>query len=446
MKSEETQEILRQVLSCSKADEAEVFFEEEIEGLTRFANNQIEQNINTKNTSFSIRSISGQKSGRAWTNILDKDSLEKMVKTSEELIQVQPEDKELLSLPGPQEYREQANYVEATAKCGPKERAKILGDVFAQSRANGSIKAAGIVSASDHALAIANTNGLFAYDRKTESTLRLTIMTQESSGFSQDLNKDISKLNIERVADVAIEKALSSRGPKEIPPGEYTVILESQAVADLVIFLSHLAFGALAYQEGRSFLSGKLGKKLFGHNINLSDDAYHEQSLGLPFDFEGMPRQRVTLIENGVAKNTVHSRKTAKRTRVKTTGHGLPEPNTTGPIPLNPVLSPGNESLEEMIAGTKKGILITQLHYTNVINPMELILTGMTRNGIFMIEKGKIAYPVKNMRFTDSLARIFNQVEAIGCDLIRIGGFFGGGAIVPALKINNFTFSSTTSF
>lgn len=446
MERDAVKAILEEALSYSAADEAEIIFNEEGGGLTRFSNNQIEQNINTHNHTLSIRSISNKRVGRAWTNILDKDSIKKMVKTSEDLGRVQRQDKGLMALPGPQVYRDQANYISATAECGPEERAGIVKDIFERCRKKKSLVAAGIVSTTKETLAIANTNGLFAYDSKTDSTLRLTLMTDKSSGFCQDINKDVRRLDIDRVVDVAMEKVLAGRRPREISQGAYTVILEPQAVADLIIPLSHLAFGGLAYVEGRSFLSGKLGRQVFGKEINLSDDAYHELSVGLPFDFEGMPRERVILIENGRACHVVHSRKTAKKTKVKATGHGLPEPNTTGPIPLNPVLSPGKESLDEMIASTDKGILVTQFHYTNAVNPMELVLTGMTRNGTFMIENGKIVYPVKNMRFTDSLVRIFNQVEAVGRDLLRIGGFFSGSAIVPALKINSLNFSSTTSF
>jgi len=445
MRREEGYQICTKVLSYSHAEEAEILLEEEKWGLTRFANNQIEQNINTEDLSVSIRSISRQRVGRAWTNILEDESLKEMVRTSEELSRFQPEDRELLPLPGPQSHREMDNFIEATARCGPEERREFLGKILDRCRRE-SVTAAGILSTKSHALAIANTNGLFAYNQSTEAAFRLSILTEEGAGFASDLNKDIAKLNPERVSQVAIEKALSSRDAKEIEPGEYSVILEPRAVADLIIFLTQLAFGGLAYEEGRSFLSGKLGEKVFSEEMNLSDNVYHPLSQGLPFDLEGMPRREIVLIENGIARNVVHSRKTAKRACVETTGHALPEPNTTGPIPLNPVLSPGKASLEEMITTTDRGVLVTQFHYTNVINPMELTLTGMTRNGTFVIEKGQIAYPIRNMRFTDSLVRIFNQIDSIGKELVRIEGFFGGSAVVPALKIEGLNFSSKTSF
>ncbi|MBI4713307.1 MAG: hypothetical protein HY762_08430 [Planctomycetes bacterium] len=207
-------------------------------------------------------------------------------------------------------------------------------------------------------------------------------------------------------------------------------------------------FGALGYQEGRSFLSGKLGSRVMGGNISITDDVYHPLIQGMPFDFEGMPRQKVTLIDKGVARNVVYDRLTAKKDRrTHSTGHGLPQPNPQGPLPTSLILQPGDSSIAEMIASTKKGLLISEFHYTNLVEPMKMVLTGMTRNGLYLIENGIITRGVKNMRFTESVLRALSNVELISRETELHKGFFGGGGfIVPTLKINNFNFSSETKF
>jgi predicted Zn-dependent protease len=206
-------------------------------------------------------------------------------------------------------------------------------------------------------------------------------------------------------------------------------------------------FGALAYQEGRSFLSGKLGKKFMGENINISDDIYHPMVRGMPFDFEGMPKKKVSLIEKGVARGVVYDRLTAKKGKTHSTGHGLPQPNSHGPLPGALILHPADSSVAEMIASTKKGLLVSEFHYTNVLDPLKLIITGMTRNGVYLIENGVITKSVKNMRFTESVLAALSNVELISRDAELQKGIFGGGGFVaPALKINNFNFSSETKF
>jgi len=446
MNSDKAREISERALSFTSADEAEVILQGGASSLTRFANNKIEQNVNESGYSISVRTAFGKKVGRASTNNFDDASLKKAVESAEIIAKFQKEDETLLALPEPQEYGKIDNYVEATAAFSPTDRADAVAGLINRCRTESGLTTAGIFSDEAQYLALANSKGLFAYDRMTSAVFSGTVMTDDSAGWAEDNNKDVSKIDLEGVAETAIDKALKSREPVAIEPGEYTVVLEPAASANLVIFLGWLAFGGLAYQEGRSFLSGKLGEKVFGDNINIDDDVYHELSGGLPFDFEGIPRRKVALVENGVAKSVVHDRKTALKEGVESTGHGLPVPNTSGPIPLNVVFQPGGVSKEEMIASTKKGVLVTQFHYTNTVNPMKLMVTGMTRNGTFLIEDGKVTKPVKNMRMTESLVKILNNVDMIGKDLLKCRGFFGGGLVVPSLKVNNFTFSSGTDF
>lgn len=446
MERERAFRVCERALSFASADEAEVMVQSGSSALTRFANNCIEQNVNERGYGISVRTVFGKKVGRASTNTLDDDSLKKAVRASELLAKYQKDDEELLPMPGPQEYSELPNFVEATAGFSPTNRAEAIADLVNRCRSQKGLTTAGIFSNEAQYMALANSKGLFAYEGMTSAVFSATVMTDDSAGWAEDNNKDVGKIDLASVADTAMDKAIKSREPVAVEPGEYTVVLEPAAVGNLLIFLGYLAFGALAYQEGRSFLSGKLGEKLFGENITIEDNVHHELSAGLPFDFEGMPRRSVSLIENGVAKNVVHDRKTAAKAGAETTGHGLPVPNTSGPIPLNMVMLPGEATLEEMLASTKKGILVTQFHYANTVNPMKLVVTGMTRNGTFLIEDGKVARPIKNLRMTESLEKILNNVEMIGKDLVKRRGFFGGGLVVPALKVNNFTFSSGTEF
>ncbi|MCX7702669.1 MAG: TldD/PmbA family protein [Planctomycetota bacterium] len=441
MEREEMKRLCERVLSFVRVPEAEVLVNQSSGGLSRFANNQIEQNVNDSGVSVSLRVIENRRVGRASCNILDDRALERMVRAAEEMTKFVPEDKEYLPLPEPQSYERLDAYVESTAKVTPKKRADAIAD-FLKSARRKKVTAAGIISAGASAVAFANNRGMFAYHRQTQADYSVTVMTDGSAGWARELGRDFSKIDFEGASEKALRKALESRNPRKIEPGEYDVVLEPAAVADLVMFLAWLTFGALPYMEGRSYISGKLGEKVFDEKLTIDDDVYHPLSGGMPFDFEGMPRKKVRLIENGVAKAVVHSRKTAKKMNTETTGHGLPEPNSSGPIPLNLVVQPGDSSLEEMIASTKKGILVTQFHYTNSIDPMKIILTGMTRNGTFLIKNGKVAHPIKNLRFTESMVKALSNIESIGKTLHRTEGFFGGGPVVPAMKIRNFRFTS----
>jgi predicted Zn-dependent protease len=222
------------------------------------------------------------------------------------------------------------------------------------------------------------------------------------------------------------------------------VILDPIAAAGLIEHLAYLAFNALPVQEGRSFLSGKIGRRVFGENITIVDDVRDPQTMGIPFDYEGVPRQKVMLIERGIARGVVHDRVTASRARVRSTGHALPQPNTEGPVPLNIVVSSGNSTLEEMIASTETGVLVNQVHYTNVVDPMRITLTGMTRGGTFWIENGKVTHALRNLRFTESLVDVLNRVDGMTRERLYAGDYLG--VVAPGMKVTAFTFTSGTDF
>ncbi|MBT9161779.1 MAG: Metalloprotease TldD [Dehalococcoidia bacterium] len=264
----------------------------------------------------------------------------------------------------------------------------------------------------------------------------------DATGYANHLSKDVADIVPQALADEAIGKCLRSTTPISLEPGEYTVILEPYAVGTLVAFLGYIGLGALAVQEGRSFMCGKLGQKIVGENITIWDDGLNPQGMPIPFDFEGVPKQKVVLIENGIAKGVVFDSYTAGKEGTKSTGHGLPAPNTYGPMPLHLFMRGGDSSLEKMIASTRRGIYVTRFHYTNVVEPVSTTITGLTRDGTFLIEDGKFKGAVKNFRFTNSILRAFSEVSLISRETRIVEGFFGGSR-VPGLKIDNFTFSGT---
>jgi PmbA protein len=307
--------------------------------------------------------------------------------------------------------------------------------------------ASGAFSTSVQEIAVANSLGVFAYFPTTLADLKTVIMGDDSSGYGASTAWDVEQIDAEAVGAKAVDKALRGRNPREIEPGRYTVILEEHATEDILEMLSYVGLGALAVQEGRSFMCDRFGEQIVGTAISLWDDGLDPRGLPLPFDFEGVPKRRVPLIENGVAMNVVYDSYTAGKEGKASTGHGLPAPNTFGPIPINMFMAPGQATLEEMIASTERGILVTRFWYTRPVHPKLAIITGMTRDGTFLIEKGEVAYPVKNLRFTQSYLDALSSVEMVGrtTKLVR-SDFELNGNHVPALKVGEFEFTGVTEF
>ncbi len=438
--------LLENVISDSPAEFTEAIFSFKENSLTRFAHNCVTQNVSRGEASVSVRVIDNGRMGRASSNRMELQSLTELPRTALEAAEVQREpDPELPSPPGPAEYQEMEAFFKSTAECTPGQRAAGISRAVKVCGSEG-LSAAGIYTTGESAIAVANSKGVFAYHRGTSAEFSVSATDGDASGWAECITGDAEKIDAEQVARTAARKARLSRNPRSIEPGEYTVILEPAAVVEFLLFMSFYSFGALNYLEGRSFLSGKLGEQLLGKNITITDDAYHSLIRGMPFDFEGIPRQKVNLIDKGVAQSVVWDSATAKRGGTVSTGHALPQPNAEGPIPFYLRLKRGDSSREEMIASTDKGILVTHFHYTNVLDPIKLDMTGMTRDGTFMIDGSEIAYPVKNMRFTQSVVEALNRVVSLSQAVELHGTLFGGALMAPALKIEGFNFSSGTEF
>lgn len=435
---------LEEALAYSKADQTEVLAIAHDSALSRFSNSFIHQNVAEKNVHLSIRTIIEKRIGYASTNRLDKAFVHNTVDAANEIAKERPEDKEFRSLPKPKPLHPLDSYIAATADYSPEQRAAAVKRIIDKADQN-ELSASGAFSNEVAVLGVANSLGIKSIQSITQASLNVVVSSQSSSGFASFISKDINELSPEMLADTAIGKALSSQNPVTIEPGRYTVILEEEAVAELVSFLAFIGFGALAFQEQRSFMSGKIGQKIAGGNITIWDNALDSQTIGFPFDFEGVPKQTVVLIENGIAKNVVYDSHTAQREGKESTGHALPAPNSYGPIPTNLFLLPGESSIEEMIASTDKGILVTRFHYTNIEDPIKTTLTGMTRDGTFLIEKGKVVSGIKNLRITQSVLEALSNVELISKRARLIDTGFGA-CHVPTLKIRDFNFTGITEF
>ena len=435
--------IAERIFKFSDADETEVQIDAVTDALTRFANNTIHQNVAEQSLTVSVRAVLDGRTARATTNKTDDDSLRRVVETAKSLARSQPRNPDLLPMPGPQKYQTVARYFGATAHATPADRARAVARVAALAEKNKQT-AAGIFSMGAMQSAIANTRGLFASHRQTRAEFSITILEPDSSGWAKAGSPDFAQIDPEALARSASEKSAASRNPREAAPGRWTVILEPSAVLDLVGFLFY-DFAGTAMLDQRSCFTKRMGKRLLGEDISIVDDAYHPLQSGAPFDGEGIPRQKVSLLEKGVPKHLVYARSTAKKMKAKATGHGFPLPNEMGEAPTNLVFPGGNSSIDEMVRSTERGILVTRVWYIRDVDPYEKVLTGMTRDGTFLVRDGKLAGGLRNFRFNQSVLEMLSNVEMMS-PAVRASGEESFEMVVPAMKVRNFHFSEVTKF
>jgi PmbA protein len=441
---EQLRRITQKILSRSVADQTEVVLLSEETSLTRFANSRIHQNVAERNTQIRVRAVSGKKVGVSSSNDLSDRAIDEVTDTALRVARLQPDNPDFVSLPEPRPVPQANAFAHATASCTPKHRAEAVSTICALATGE-RLVASGAFTTSTLQMAVANSLGVFAHVPTTVSELTTVIMSEDSSGYASRTALDVTTIDAEELAREAVGKALSSRNPKPLEAGEYTVILEDYAVATLLTYLSYLGFGALALQEKRSFMAGQLGKKITGPSISIWDDGLDTSGLPVPFDFEGMPKQRVDLITDGVARSVVYDSYTACREGKESTGHALPAPNTYGPLPGNLFMQTGKHTKAEMLAAVERGLWVTRFHYVNPLHPLKTVLTGMTRDGTFLIENGAISTGVKNLRFTQNILKALGRVRMTSSDS-RLGRSFLGGIRVPSLLIDGFSFSGVTEF
>lgn len=433
---DEAQALLKKVLSYSKADECEVNIGGGDSSNIRYARNSVSTSGVISQNNLVVSSAYGKKLGTATINEFDDASLEKAVRRSEELAQLAPENPEFVSFLGPQTYKESKTFVQSTASITPKQRADLVAQSL-QVAKDGKAVAAGFLEDNIGYSAMMNSKGLFAYNTGTNTNFSVTVRTEDGkgSGYATRGYNDITKLDTKSATQIATNKAVSSAQAKAIEPGKYTVILEPAAAA---VLLERIIFGLDARQadEGRSFLSKpggttRLGEKMVDERVNIYSDPFHPDLPTSTWTGDGRPQEKTSWIEKGVVKNLTYSRFWAQKKGVKAV-----------PFPDGIVMEGGTKSLEELIKGTKKGVLVTRLWYIRDVDPQSLLLTGLTRDGTFYIENGKIQYPIKNFRFNESPVIMLNNVEELGKVERTVSVESNASYLLPPMKIRDFTFTS----
>jgi predicted Zn-dependent protease len=435
--------LAERVFQLSDADETEVHIDVVADALTRFANNTIHQNVAEKTLSVSIRTVFDGRTARAATNKTDDDSLRRALSASAALARSQPKNPGLLPMPSPQKYAKVERYFPSTAGATPQDRALAVAEVTAFAQKNKQT-AAGIFATGASVSALANSRGLFASHRQTRAEFSVTILEQDSSGWAKFSAPDRAEVHPLDLARRASEKCAASRKPREVEPGRWTVILEPAAVLDLVGFLFY-DFAGTAVLDQRSCFNKRMDKQVMGENVTIRDDVTHPLQSGPAFDGEGLPRQSVLLVDRGVPRNLVYARATARKMKTRPTGHGLPLPNQDGEAPFNLVFAGGTTSLETMIATTYRGVLLTRLWYIREVDPYEKILTGMTRDGSFLVENGRISTGLRNFRFNQNILEMLSNVGQMG-PAVRAAGEESFEMVVPAMKVRDFHFTEVTKF
>ncbi len=430
-------------LEESRAAETEVSVTQYEQELNRFTADHPVQNLVRRLARVAVRVRVDGREGKASTGTPTDEAVRRTVRRAVEVARRMPVAGEILPLPAAQEgYRLRRP---DPLSPDPGQTADAVARMTGLCRERG-CTAAGVKGVANDLRLIANSNGLEVWDLDTQANVSLSVFHGAGAGWASGVAPRRDGLDDGAVAERAVGKAIASTTPDSVPPGDYTVVLEPAAVSALLLFAAYKGFGAQQVHDGSSFLAGKIGERVAHESISIEDDVHHPQTVGHVFDGEGVPRAPVSLIANGVACGVVHDRRTAKRTGCRTTGHAMPQPSMMGPLPSNLVLAPGTGRTDDLVRGVDRGVLVTEFHYTNMVEPTRLTLTGMTRNGTFLIENGVVTRPVKNMRFTQSLVEALGRVAGVGGDARLSGALFGGHMVVPSLAIDGFHFTSQTEF
>jgi PmbA protein len=434
----ELKQFMSGVLERSPAEQTEVMVTEWDSALTRFANNGIHQNVAERNVSVRVRVVKDGKTGVASSNQLNEAAAADVLKRAVAIAELQPRS-EVVPMPGPAPARPVEAWSDATAAATPEERADFVQTVCAKA-AQAGLKAFGAYSTSAAQFAISNSLGVSHHQRSTQATVNSVVMGDAGSGYADRGAIDVRELDKNELATEVIEKAQRNQNAQPVEPGVYEVVLEEYAVAEMLEFMSFMGFGALAVQEERSFM--KLGERITGEEVSIWDDGLDRTGIPASFDFEGVPKQRVDLITRGVASGLVYDMQTATRVGRQSTGHGLPAPNTEGPFAVNLFMKPGTSAKADLVSDIKRGIWVTRFWYVRVVHPKASIITGMTREGAFLIENGRITRPVKDLRFTQSILEAFQGTLALSRSTKLQVSEYLGASRVPAVRLKAFDFTS----
>jgi len=438
-------ELVKKIKGFLKNYNFEIITAETESELTRFAESYIHQNVAETDLNLTVKVVNKDRIGAVQMNSIDDHTISENIEKAIEIVKITPKLDYHYRLLAPQLYRIKSKFSEQTANFTPINRAQLVSQLIKEVNKRG-YEAAGAFETEVSTLLVANSEGVFAFDRGTKVDFNCVITRDNSTAHASFIDSDINNFNIKKITDELLETAFKNVEQIEIEPGVYTVILSPEAVSDILNYTGYTAFNGKMIMENKSFVSNNRGKKIFPEAINISDDPFDELTMPIPFDLVGYPREKIDLIKDGVIKDGVYDHLTALKYNRKCTGNTLPPEHASfGALPFNLVMKEGSNSVEEMISSTKKGIYISRFHYVNIINPMSVQLTGMTRDGTFLIEDGKIAKAIKNMRFNTSVVDMLKAVDMISKERQTKPGFVGP-VVASYLRTNNFTFSSKTSF
>jgi PmbA protein len=438
-------EVAEAAIAAEGADDAEALVIREAGGLTRFASSRIHQSTWREDVSVRLRLVvDGNRVGTATVHDTEPAAVAAAARRAAEVARTMPPDPGYPGMPGPAVYAHAGRWDEATAATDPAARADLVAGVVRRLPAG--VTAAGACETHELEVAVANLRGLRALDATTAARFSILADAGTGTGWAEGAEPCLADLDVAALGERAARKAVDGRDPRELAPGAYPVVLEPAAVATMVQFLGWLGFGAKAYDEGRSFLVGRLGQRVCSPLVTVVDDALAADTIGVGFDFEGVPKRRVTLIDEGVAARLVYDFRAARQHGVEPTGHGLPAPSAEGAYPMHLAMLPGGTPQAELVAGMEQGLLVTRFHYTNLVNLMETTITGMTRDGTFWVEDGRVRGAVRNLRFTQSILDALSAVRAVGAETELASEDGYGAARAPALAIDRFNFSSATTF
>lgn len=442
-KKEQLLKIADRVISASDCDQTEVLIISGESALTRYSKSFIHQNVSEANTDLTIKVSLDRRYGVANTNAIDEDGIKEAIDIAKNIASSQKENPDYIESAKPEPVEEVDAWSKDTETQSPDERAESVLDVINVADESG-FESAGSYEAETSEIVFANSNGIRLYHPQTNANLIAVILSDSSEGFAETGSVSVSEIDSKVIAEESTDKCDKSQNPISIEPGEYDVILEPYALRELFGWMSFMGFNSKYYREGRSFLVGRMGDKIWSDSITLVDDGLDEDGFPFPFDFEGVPRQRVVLVENGVAKNLVYDRTTAEKEGVESTGHALPPGGGSGPMPLHLQILPGEETTKDLLKKVDRGLWISSFHYVNgFVDIKNGVFTGMTRYGTFLIENGEITKPVKNLRFTQSMLSAFNNVDGITREVKKLPGQIGG-VIFPTILIRDFKFTGTT--
>ena len=432
------------------ATQAEITISSLDTALTRIANSMIDQNVAERHFTVSTIVYIGKQKGSTEVEVFDEKAISAAVKNAVQIAKISPENEDFKSLPGAQKYTNTIPLDELVSKgtlnATPEQRAEFAKLAIDSAHdIDKRVKAvAGAISNSTLERLILNSLGVEAYVRKTGSNVNLTVLAEDSNeetaGWSSDNRTDFTKLRIKEVAEKAAQKATNGFGMKGLDPGDYEIILEPAAVGGLAFYLSYYGFSAMMYQDYISFLRDKIGDQVFSTKLNLWDDAFDDRLVDRDFfDAEGVPKSKLELIKDGVCKNLAYDSLTAEKDGVKSTGHSAKFFGRSLPFARHLLVSEGDSSLDEMIAETKNGILVTHFHYQNAVNPTKGVFTGLTRDGAWFIKNGEIQYPLYTLRYTDSILKFFKNIDLIG----KYQDLNDANGKIPPMKLPSFTISGS---